>query len=144
MSLASLLDWQVLMITLQKKAKEKKEKDNKKTIVQADDLISFRQFAKKALGDSEDVSSDDNWFHTWADMTHEYSLMQICLVPLAPRRFATTLSPSLVGWCNLLVSHCASWIKHFLANQTTASPGFSDSVYAEACVTVHQFDIVLG
>jgi coatomer subunit beta len=60
MSLASLLDWQVLMITLQKKAKEKKEKDNKKTIVQADDLISFRQFAKKALGDSEDVSSDDN------------------------------------------------------------------------------------
>jgi coatomer subunit beta len=36
---------------------EKKEKENKKVVVQADDLISFRQFAKKSgAGDGDDVS----------------------------------------------------------------------------------------
>ena len=40
----------------QKKAAEKKEKETKKTIVQCDDLLTFRQFSKKAADDVIDVS----------------------------------------------------------------------------------------
>ena len=39
----------------QKKAAEKKEKETKKTIVQCDDLLTFRQFSKKAADDVIDV-----------------------------------------------------------------------------------------
>lgn len=41
----------------QKKARQKKEKDTKKAVVQADDLIPFRQFAKKTQTDDNDVST---------------------------------------------------------------------------------------
>lgn len=42
----------------QKKALAKKELESKKSIVQADDLISFRQLSKKSAGgDVDDVSS---------------------------------------------------------------------------------------
>ena len=44
----------------QKKARQKKEKDNKKAVIQADDLIAFRQFAKKTQTDDNDVSSPIN------------------------------------------------------------------------------------
>lgn len=41
----------------EKKASAKKEKEEKVNIIQADDLISFRQLSKKtAGGDSDDVS----------------------------------------------------------------------------------------
>ena len=39
----------------QKKAAEKKEKETKKSIVQCDDLLTFRQFSKKAADDVIDV-----------------------------------------------------------------------------------------
>jgi len=42
----------------QKKAREKKAKDTKKTVIQADDLIPFRQFAKKTQTDGDDVSQN--------------------------------------------------------------------------------------
>ena len=41
----------------EKKALEKKIKDNKVVTIQADDLVSFRQFAKKAGGDIDEVRS---------------------------------------------------------------------------------------
>lgn len=44
------------MICLQKKAAEKKEKETKKSVVQCDDLLTFRQFSKKAADDVIDVS----------------------------------------------------------------------------------------
>ena len=44
-----------LTILEQKKAAEKKEKETKKTIVQCDDLLTFRQFSKKAADDVIDV-----------------------------------------------------------------------------------------
>lgn len=45
----------------QKKALAKREKESKKTVVQADDLIPFRQLSKKSGGDVEDVSG--SWQH---------------------------------------------------------------------------------
>ena len=42
--------------TEEAKALAKKETDESKNIVQADDLISFRQLSKKPLGDVDDVS----------------------------------------------------------------------------------------
>lgn len=39
---------------VQKKAAEKKAKDTKKSAVQADDLITFRQFTKKSANDGID------------------------------------------------------------------------------------------
>ncbi|KAI5450154.1 coatomer subunit beta [Naganishia albida] len=43
----------------QRKTAEKKEKENKKVVVQADDAISFRQFAKKSgAGDGDDFEVD--------------------------------------------------------------------------------------
>ena len=44
-----------LTIFEQKKAAEKKEKETKKSIVQCDDLLTFRQFSKKAADDVIDV-----------------------------------------------------------------------------------------
>lgn len=44
-------------IVLQKKVAEKKEKETKKTIVQVDDLLMFRQFSKKGADDVFDVSA---------------------------------------------------------------------------------------
>jgi coatomer subunit beta len=49
-----LLRW--LIPLTQRKTAEKKEKETNKVVVQADDLISFRQFAKKSSADSDDVS----------------------------------------------------------------------------------------
>lgn len=42
----------------QRKTEEKKEKESKKVVVQADDLISFRHFAKKTNGDEDDFEVD--------------------------------------------------------------------------------------
>lgn len=42
-------------VSSQKKAAEKKEKESKVTIVQVDDLLTFRQFSKKAADDAIDV-----------------------------------------------------------------------------------------
>lgn len=41
----------------QKKAAEKKEKETKAKVVQVDDLLTFRQFSKKAADDVIDVRS---------------------------------------------------------------------------------------
>jgi coatomer subunit beta len=44
------------MLTLQKRASEKKEAESKKvSIVQVDDLLTFRQFSKKVADDAIDV-----------------------------------------------------------------------------------------
>lgn len=45
-----------LIVRSQKKAAEKKEKETKKSVVQCDDLLTFRQFSKKAADDVIDVS----------------------------------------------------------------------------------------
>lgn len=51
------------ILMLQKKAAEKKAKDTKKSAVQADDLITFRQFTKKTANDGvDDVSSSANYW----------------------------------------------------------------------------------
>lgn len=39
----------------QRKAAEKKEKENKSVAIQVDDLLTFRQFSKKSTGDGLDV-----------------------------------------------------------------------------------------
>lgn len=45
-----------LIVRSQKKAAEKNEKETKKSVVQCDDLLTFRQFSKKAADDVIDVS----------------------------------------------------------------------------------------
>ena len=42
-------------VLLQKKAAEKREQDVKKDVIQCDDLLTFRQFSKKAADDVIDV-----------------------------------------------------------------------------------------
>ena len=44
----------------QKKAAEKKEKETKAKIIQVDDLLTFRQFSKKAADDVIDVCHDSS------------------------------------------------------------------------------------
>lgn len=50
-----------LIVRSQKKAAEKKEKETKKSVVQCDDLLTFRQFSKKAADDVIDVSFPLMW-----------------------------------------------------------------------------------
>ena len=88
----------------EKKALEKKEKDNKKAVIQPDDLITFRQFAKKNASDMDDLDAD-----------------------LSRATGVTEVRDDFISKLSRMV-------------QLT---GFSDSVYAEACVTVQQFDIIL-
>ena len=54
---SALLSFFLGLCVTQKKARQKKEKDTKKAVVQADDLIPFRQFAKKTQTDDNDVST---------------------------------------------------------------------------------------
>lgn len=91
----------------EKKAAEKRAKDSKKTIVQPDDLVSFRMFKKaNAAAEGED----------------EYES-------------AMTKAAGLGENDESLLSKLSRVV------QLT---GFSDPVYAEAYVHVHQFDIILG
>ncbi|KAF9422277.1 coatomer subunit beta [Podila epigama] len=89
----------------EKRQAEKKAKDNKNTQVQADDLITFRQFSKAKHGDEKD----------------EYEL------DLTRATGAGDSKDDLMSKLSRVV-------------QLT---GFSDPVYAEAYVNVHQFDIML-
>jgi coatomer subunit beta len=91
----------------EKKAAEKRAKDSKKDIIQADDLVSFRMFKKgNAADDGED----------------EYTA-------------AMTKAAGVSDSDESLLSKLSRVV------QLT---GFSDPVYAEAYVHVHQFDIILG
>ncbi|KAF9384089.1 coatomer subunit beta, partial [Podila verticillata] len=89
----------------EKRQAEKKAKDNKNARVQADDLITFRQFSKAKHGDETD----------------EYEL------DLTRATGSGDSKDDLMSKLSRVV-------------QLT---GFSDPVYAEAYVNVHQFDIML-
>ncbi|KZV81160.1 Coatomer, beta subunit [Exidia glandulosa HHB12029] len=90
-----------MVATEERKAKEKKEKESKESQVQVDDLLSFRQFAKKAGGDIE----EDLGRATGAGEVKEDLLSNL--------------------------------------SRVVQLTGFSDPVYAEAIVKVHNFDILL-
>ncbi|KDQ15645.1 hypothetical protein BOTBODRAFT_31532 [Botryobasidium botryosum FD-172 SS1] len=94
-----------MVATEEKKAAEKKEKESKVVAVQADDLLTFRQFSKKAGTDGVDQYEMDVNRATGAGEGTED-----------------------------VVSNLSRVI------QLT---GFSDPIYAEAYVKVHQFDILL-
>ncbi|KAI5474319.1 coatomer protein complex, subunit beta [Pseudohyphozyma bogoriensis] len=90
----------------EKKVEEQKKKDSKAVAVQADDLISFRQFSKKnGSGDSDEYE---------LDLTKATGAAEA-----AKDDFISKL------------------------NRVVQLTGFSDPVYAEAYVNVHQFDIFL-
>jgi coatomer subunit beta len=90
----------------EKKAAERKAKDSKAVAVQADDLISFRQFSKKnRAGDADEYEMD---------LTKATGAVEA-----AKDDFISKL------------------------NRVVQLTGFSDPVYAEAYVHVHQFDIFL-
>ncbi|KAK4705492.1 coatomer subunit beta, partial [Phenoliferia sp. Uapishka_3] len=90
----------------EKKAAEKRALDSKAVAVQADDLISFRQFSKKPTGGDADEYD--------LDMTKATGSVEA-----AKDDFISKL------------------------NRVVQLTGFSDPVYAEAYVNVHQFDIFL-
>lgn len=52
-----------MVATEEKKAAEKKEKENKTSAVQVDDLLTFRQFSKKNAADGIDVSLLSSYHH---------------------------------------------------------------------------------
>ncbi|RUP49758.1 adaptin N terminal region-domain-containing protein [Jimgerdemannia flammicorona] len=89
----------------EKRLADKKAKDRAAVTIQADDVISFRQFSKKNIGDEMD----------------EYEL------DLTRATGVTDSKDDLMSKLNRVV-------------QLT---GFSDPVYAEAYVNVHQYDILL-
>lgn len=91
----------------EKKAAEKRAKESKKDIVQADDVVAFRMF-KKAGGAAEGEDEYTSAMNKAAGLGDE--------------------DESLLSKLSRVV-------------QLT---GFSDPVYAEAYVHVHQFDIILG
>lgn len=91
----------------EKKAAEKRAKESKKDIVQADDVVPFRMF-KKAGGAAEGEDEYTSAMNKAAGLGDE--------------------DESLLSKLSRVV-------------QLT---GFSDPVYAEAYVHVHQFDIILG
>lgn len=99
---------------IQKKAAEKKEQDKKKDIVQCDDLLTFRQFSKKAADDVIDVRT---LFHTSRFKDVEslpQSTMQTWGGQPALRKSRKTSSQALAGYHNLLVrpfSPCPCCIK---------------------------------
>jgi coatomer subunit beta len=94
----------------------KKEQASKGTGIQADDLISFRQLSKKSAGgDADDVSQVAV---TWADDQTDTDLI---------RATGAEVQEDFVSKLSRIV-------------QLT---GFSDPVYAEAVVTIQQFDVVL-
>ncbi|KAK1923557.1 ER to Golgi transport-related protein [Papiliotrema laurentii] len=89
----------------EKKALAKKQKEDKSHVIQADDLISFRQLSKKSAGGDFDDFEQDVVRATGAGIVQD--------------DFVSKLS------------------------RITQLTGFSDAVYAEAVVTIQQFDIVL-
>jgi coatomer subunit beta len=89
----------------EKKAAEKRAKENKASLVQPDDLVSFRQFAKKNAGDADEYESA---------MTKATGSLE------SDESLSSKLS------------------------RVVQLTGFSDPVYAEAYVNVHQFDINMG
>lgn len=93
-----------MVATEERKAREKKAKDVKKVAIQPDDIIPFRQFAKKNQVDAEDLDADLSRATGSAEVNDDFISKLSRMVQLT---------------------------------------GFSDSVYAEACVTVQQFDIIL-
>lgn len=90
----------------EKKATEKATKESKTVKVQADDVISFRQFSAKATGSaSEDYDKDVTRATGSAETTKDDFISKL--------------------------------------QRVVQLTGFSDPVYAEAYVNVHQFDILL-
>ncbi|KAG0081776.1 coatomer subunit beta [Linnemannia elongata] len=89
----------------EKRKEEKRAKDNKNTRVQADDLITFRQFSKAKHGDEKDEYELDLTRATGAGESKDDLMSKL--------------------------------------SRVVQLTGFSDPVYAEAYVNVHQFDIML-
>ena len=89
----------------EKKAAEQRAKESKASVVQADDMVAFRQFATKNGGDADEYDA------------------------------ALTKATGAIDSDESLTSKLSRVV------QLT---GFSDPVYAEAYVNVHQFDINLG
>ena len=107
----------------EKKALEKRAKDNKAVTIQADDLVSFRQFAKKAGGDVDEVRPPLG-YHIILGLNGDLWQYESALTKATgnledDESFLSKLS------------------------RVVQLTGFSDPVYAEAYVNVHQFDINL-
>jgi coatomer subunit beta len=89
----------------EKQNAEKKAKDKSAVVIQADDVISFRQFSRRNTGDDADE--------------YELDLTRATGIADADDDYMSKL------------------------NRVVQLTGFSDPVYAEAYVNVHQFDILL-
>lgn len=109
----------------EKKAAEKK-KESKGVAVQADDLISFRQFSKKTLAQEQDEVRRNKLFP---------ALFWRLTILLAQYELDLTKATGVIEAAK----------DDFISklNRVVQLTGFSDPVYAEAYVNVHQFDISL-
>lgn len=93
-----------MVATEEKKAAEKKEKENKTSAVQVDDLLTFRQFSKKNAADGIDVSLLS---HKVTSLHVPNSLLSTNkMLPELPdpRKFRKIWCQTSAALCNLLVS----------------------------------------
>jgi hypothetical protein len=94
---------------MQRKAAEKREKEQKTKAVQADDLLVFRQFSKKGMADGvEDVSDVFVGGRDGADVL--LSMSRMCLRPLGRVRPRKTLLHRSAEWSNLPVRRIATGV----------------------------------
>lgn len=126
----------------EKKAKEKRAKDSKASLVQADDPVAFRQFAKKNGGEVDEVR------HCWPER-----MWQILMYHNVQYESALTKATGSLDNDESLLSKLSRVVQltgeYAMLSRTCRllmlrCLGFSDPVYAEAYVNVHQFDINLG
>lgn len=93
------------MICFQKKAAEKKELESSKTVeVQVDDLLTFRQFSKKASDDLVDVSNSSICLVSPSLTTDSRRTPPTSGVLLALVKSKKTSSPTSAVYRSLLVS----------------------------------------
>ena len=96
---------------MQRKAAEKREKEQKTKAVQADDLLVFRQFSKKGLGDGvEDVSDIFDGGQDGTDVL--LSMSRMCSRPLGRVKPRRTLLRRSAEWPNLLVRRMATGVTY--------------------------------
>lgn len=94
---------------MQRKATEKREKEQKTKAVQADDLLVFRQFSKKGIADGvEDVSDVIDDRRDGADVL--LSMSKMYPRPLGWVKPRKTLLRRSAEWSNLLVRRIATGV----------------------------------
>jgi coatomer subunit beta len=106
--------------------------------VQVDDLLTFRQFSKKAADEAIDVRTDIFYSRPDADAQFQYD-------EDVGRATGGDVQEDFISNLSRISQLTGSFVVVFSGHRLTSwLPGFSDPIYAEAYVKMHGFDIMLG